>query len=873
MRWLTLGACAVGAAHHRHRVFALAEVTTGSVPVTERLDVDECGARKGSTVLPTPSASSYGSNQGGAAGRVGPVRHSLNSMARCDLLPTPTVHDSTGRGAGDADYWQRRRSTGRNHGLPLDAVVALLPTPTAGEASGGRRDRSPGPDGRIHRPDGSSHGIALSGAVTLLPTPRATDGVNGGPGQRGSSGDLAMSSAVQPEHWGRFAAAITRHGVLFGEPPAPTEANRNGAPRLAAAFAEWLMCVPAGRITGVLPRNAALKAIGNGVCPPQAARAWDLLTGHALLDTSLGLPVASSNMASVNSTNDEIRVIQERQRTARERVLSAAHPPLTEATGLTNPFRADVSGIVSAALMELASVWRDEAAWWDASGKRGGKGTAKTLTECASRVAGFAVGLAQDAANVPIPSGDPTKQWDVEIIDSAGRLCFECLDADEDPALWCDCRYDCDEQCPPDRGCRKRAHSTERHVLPGSELIIVDDPDPGQAMAAFTTYPIVDAPEHAQSDANQITDPIMDYLTGASTTYTPARRPEQILNDLKIQEEKTRTMIPDVPGIIDNPFSDPGPLRRVATVAALPYAALEPLAAAVIAKKPRGHVSHSYVESYESCSLSAMLRDASRAELIGASRPMWGAVGGSAFHAAVERIERSILHGSVLPVVADDELDAFWLKYLNEQIATTAANAGTYADPATWYTSNRGKEGFDWWRVEGARMVKMYQDRHGAPWREVNKLLMVGDTVPCLEFPYSMTVRSIDGTAGVTAEGYIDQAWLNLRDHVVTVRDLKSGSRDPISTFQLGEYAHALLMAMGMPAAPDNRPIMGSYWLARKGIETTASDVIRAHPLAELQYRYSTAMRGTLAGIFSPHVTNLCTSCSVRDYCPTTAGA
>lgn len=38
----------------------------------------------------------------------------------------------------------------------------------------------------------------LPGAVeSLLPTPRATDGTNGGPNQRGSSGDLMLPSAVQ----------------------------------------------------------------------------------------------------------------------------------------------------------------------------------------------------------------------------------------------------------------------------------------------------------------------------------------------------------------------------------------------------------------------------------------------------------------------------------------------------------------------------------------------------------------------------------------------------------------------------------------------------------------------------------------------------
>ncbi len=37
-------------------------------------------------LLPTPSAVSYGSNQGGGMGRVGPVRHSLDAMARKGLI-------------------------------------------------------------------------------------------------------------------------------------------------------------------------------------------------------------------------------------------------------------------------------------------------------------------------------------------------------------------------------------------------------------------------------------------------------------------------------------------------------------------------------------------------------------------------------------------------------------------------------------------------------------------------------------------------------------------------------------------------------------------------------------------------------------------
>jgi hypothetical protein len=46
-----------------------------------------------SSWLPTPSASSYGSNRGGSAGRVGVVRYSLQAMAARNLWPTPLAQD------------------------------------------------------------------------------------------------------------------------------------------------------------------------------------------------------------------------------------------------------------------------------------------------------------------------------------------------------------------------------------------------------------------------------------------------------------------------------------------------------------------------------------------------------------------------------------------------------------------------------------------------------------------------------------------------------------------------------------------------------------------------------------------------------------
>lgn len=52
-----------------------------------------------SSLVPTLTASSYGTNQGGSAGRTGKVRESLETMAkRGTLLPTLTARDEKGPG-------------------------------------------------------------------------------------------------------------------------------------------------------------------------------------------------------------------------------------------------------------------------------------------------------------------------------------------------------------------------------------------------------------------------------------------------------------------------------------------------------------------------------------------------------------------------------------------------------------------------------------------------------------------------------------------------------------------------------------------------------------------------------------------------------
>ena len=72
-------------------------------------------------------------------------------------------------------------------------------------------------------------------------------------------------------------------GVLGYPAPPPAEPGPSGRPRLSAAFAEWMMGLAPGFVTGVpgIPRTRQLKIIGNGVVPQQAAAALRLLIGAA----------------------------------------------------------------------------------------------------------------------------------------------------------------------------------------------------------------------------------------------------------------------------------------------------------------------------------------------------------------------------------------------------------------------------------------------------------------------------------------------------------------------------------------------------------------------------------------------------------------
>ncbi|UJE15618.1 DNA methylase [Mycobacterium phage Madiba] len=320
-QWVTVAAADVGAPHRRERVFILATPAdtrhrgesewprAQGREEGQRASVGDVARRRGDgsvDLLPTPNAA-----DGNGGGRFNSCGHqsTLPGTVR-DLLPTPVARDH--KGAGPADM--------KRHSPNMSAIADLLPTPSAASGAGGQTSRSGDRGDEL-----LLGGIAKAyGSGDLLPTPKSSDGqrqdceaerrrntpslvavdhylptpsasyaTGGGqhPDQHeGHTRQLCDYALLDgTSRWGKYAAAIERWEQVTGRPaPSPTEPNRNGNPRLAAAFPEWMMGWPAGWVTEVpgISRNDALRIIGNGVCPHQAHTAIRLLISVSVVEVA-----------------------------------------------------------------------------------------------------------------------------------------------------------------------------------------------------------------------------------------------------------------------------------------------------------------------------------------------------------------------------------------------------------------------------------------------------------------------------------------------------------------------------------------------------------------------------------------------------------
>lgn len=222
---------------------------------------------------------------------------SMEQCPRCvgDPRDRGPVLRALGRVVGDlADlgyvgrfYGLRATDVGGAHGRfryfviasPADANTSGLGAVRDGGARWWESD--PGGGTVRDQPTGRrAHGEAPPDSLSLLPTPAASE--NGGnrdiEHRRAAGSQMELSDVVTIEHeWRQYVVAIRRAELAVGRPaPSSTETGPKGKPRLSPAFVEWLMMLPAGHVTNPaigITRNEQLKALGNGVVPPQAAAA------------------------------------------------------------------------------------------------------------------------------------------------------------------------------------------------------------------------------------------------------------------------------------------------------------------------------------------------------------------------------------------------------------------------------------------------------------------------------------------------------------------------------------------------------------------------------------------------------------------------
>lgn len=281
------------------------------------------------------------------------------------------------------------------------------------------------------------------------------------------------------------------------------------------------------------------------------------------------------------------------------------------------------------------------------------------------------------------------------------------------------------------------------------------------------------------------------------------------------------------------------------------------------------HRSVSQVQGHADCGTRAALSDM--------EIPAWWNVGGKAFHACAEEINRSVAEDQANGFTGDGQGDAAtqaarWTKHFDAQIVEQCAATPEH-HPDTWRAASKGSEHYDWWRVEGPVMAQKYVMWLAGMIAEGWRIATTPLGVPIVEFPMELNVGlqvpnlsiidlALCRDAGIGAGRAPSQV-----DEVLIV-DLKAGSSAPKDTFQLGVYGWCALAA-GIARHP--MQVRGAYYRARRGEMTAPLPVLDLHPWPDVVQRYRDHDLIERQGIYPPNVTNFCGGCGVRDLCPAQA--
>jgi RecB family exonuclease len=160
------------------------------------------------------------------------------------------------------------------------------------------------------------------------------------------------------------------------------------------------------------------------------------------------------------------------------------------------------------------------------------------------------------------------------------------------------------------------------------------------------------------------------------------------------------------------------------------------------------------------------------------------------------------------------------------------------------------KEDGTWWKEHGPKQVRAWAD-----WRTNNPNLEILEIngEPAIEIAVAADLD------GVRLQGIIDRVFVDKTTGETMIVDLKTGTYPPASQLQLGFYRVALEQTAGI------NPQYGAYWMARQGVLSQVEELWHS---TEMITSWLKATKQLIDNaVFIPHITNMCKSCGVRDFC------
>lgn len=252
------------------------------------------------------------------------------------------------------------------------------------------------------------------------------------------------------------------------------------------------------------------------------------------------------------------------------------------------------------------------------------------------------------------------------------------------------------------------------------------------------------------------------------------------------------------------------------------------------------HWSFSQVDSWLSCGKKYEL---SRLRNAPQSPTVW-APAGTALHDVADRLVR----GEV------DNLHTAWVETFSEHVNAQAEK--TNSDPEFWRKAGRvskdkpNKEDVQFWMQEGSRQLALY-----ATWLQTSgyKIARLKDGTILSEM--ETTTRFGD----VEVKGFCDAVFTTPDKRMIVV-DIKSGTRVPNKTTQLGLYKVALEKEYGVKVDG------GSFFMSRKG-ELTEEHSLKQYSREYFETTFAKAQIARDNEIFIPNPGDSCRICDVSSAC------